>query len=103
MVLAGGGIPADVLIPRFTLPGRCSKQDTGQRTPQPVAHQILEIFPNRSAMAQIMVTLEQVRKQSAQARLRWVADFLHAQGQQLRKPNVEGVRLGKPAGLGHGF
>ena len=109
MALAGGSIPADVLIARLALPGWRSKQDTGQRTSLPVADQRLEVFPDRSTMTEVMVAVQQGRKQGALGRQRWVADFQHAQGQQLRERHVEGVlrreqaTLGKQAGLDHGF
>jgi len=44
-------VPADIAVPGGTLPGGGAKEQTSQRTPPRIAHQVLEVFPNAAAVA----------------------------------------------------
>jgi hypothetical protein len=63
--LKGGGVHADVLIACPTLPRRRSEQDAGQGTPRQVLHQVLQVFSNRTEVAQVVMPIKQRVEQGA--------------------------------------
>lgn len=58
-------LPTDVLIARPALPGRRAKQHAGQRTARPVPHQVMQILAHATAVAQVVMPIEQRLEQGA--------------------------------------
>jgi len=61
----GRGIPADIRIPVGTLPSRRPKEHASQGPGLTVTHQILEVFPDRTEVAQIVMPVQQAFKEGA--------------------------------------
>jgi hypothetical protein len=80
------GVPADILIPVGTLPSRRAKEHASQGPSLAVAHQILKVFPHRTAVTQIVVPVQQVFKERTRGSPRRRADFTDLQGEQ--RPQV---------------
>ena len=72
---AAGAVPPDIPIPIGTLPGRSAKEQAGQGAAMAIANQILQILPDRTAMPQIMIMMEQALKPSSLMEPGGTADF----------------------------
>ena len=80
------GVPADILIPVGTLPSRRAKEHASQGPSWVVAHQILEVFPHRTSVTQIMMPVQQIFKAGTLAGACQRADFTDLQREQ--RPQV---------------
>jgi hypothetical protein len=76
------GVRADRLIPVGTLPSRRAKEHASQGPSLAIPHQILEVFPHRTTVTQIVMPVQQVLKEGALAGARRRADFPDLQREQ---------------------
>ena len=83
---SGGGVPTDKPIPVRALPGRRTEQQAGHGTAPTLPHQILQVLPYRTAVAQVMMPMEQDLKESSLLAAARATDFGKAQGQQPGQP-----------------
>jgi len=61
----GRPVPADIRIAVGTLPGRRAKEHASQGPSVGIAGQILEVFPDRTAVAQIVMAVKQALEEGA--------------------------------------
>jgi hypothetical protein len=74
------GLPSEVTIPVGALPGGGAKEQTGHRPALLVAHQVLQLLSNRTAVTQVVVLVQQTVKERSQFGADWTADFGEDQG-----------------------
>ena len=80
------------MVPVCALPGGSAKEHTSQRTPLDVRDQVLKIFTDSAAVAQVMVLVEQRIEEGALASRRFAILGTFAQSQ--REQSLEGLSNG---------
>jgi hypothetical protein len=93
--LPGGRVPTDKFVTRAALPGGGPKQGASHRSALALAHQIAQVFPDGTAVTQVMVMMEQRVEERPFVAARGRAHLAQGQGQERAQFPNDRSRIGQ--------